>query len=99
MKGAKGSLARGIRGAGDHTLVPWVQDRHGPPDAADVVMGAGREALAVGAAMGHHRRLFDVPTVVVTERRRRRGREYDTDEIRARLHERFAALDTEQRRT
>lgn len=96
MKGAKGTLARGIRGAGDHTLVPWVQDRHGPPDAADMVIGAGREALAVGAALAHHRRPFEVPTVVVTERR---WREYDTDEIRARLHERFAALDTEQRRT
>jgi hypothetical protein len=32
-------------------------------------------------------------TVVVAERRRRRWREYDTDEIRTRLHERFAALD------
>ena len=33
-----------------------------------------------------------VGTALVVERRRR-WREYDTDEIRARLHERFAALD------
>jgi len=32
-------------------------------------------------------------TVLAAERRRRRWREYDTDEIRDRLHERFAALD------
>jgi hypothetical protein len=32
-------------------------------------------------------------TVFAAERRRRRWREYDTDEIRTRLHERFAALD------
>jgi len=32
-------------------------------------------------------------TAVVVERRRRHWREYDTEEIRARLHERFAALD------
>jgi hypothetical protein len=32
-------------------------------------------------------------TVLVAERRRRRWREYDTDEIRTRLHERFATLD------
>jgi len=32
-------------------------------------------------------------TVFAAERRRRRWREYDTDEIRTRLHERFAALE------
>jgi hypothetical protein len=31
--------------------------------------------------------------VVVQQRRRRQWRNYDTDEIRARLQERFAALD------
>jgi hypothetical protein len=38
-------------------------------------------AIAVGSA------------VVVERRRRRRWRDYDTSEIRSRLHERFAALD------
>jgi hypothetical protein len=38
-------------------------------------------AIAVGSA------------VVVAERRRRHWRQYDTDEIRSRLHERFAAID------
>jgi hypothetical protein len=38
-------------------------------------------AIAVGSA------------VVVAERRRRHWRHYDTDEIRGRLHERFAAID------
>lgn len=37
-------------------------------------------AIAVGSA------------VVVVERRRRHWRQYDTDEIRAKLHERFAAV-------
>jgi hypothetical protein len=32
-------------------------------------------------------------TVFAAERRRRRWRDYDTDEIRTRLHQRFAALD------
>jgi hypothetical protein len=35
-----------------------------------------------------------VGTAFAVERRRRRWREYDTDEIRARLRERFAALDS-----
>jgi hypothetical protein len=34
-----------------------------------------------------------VGTAVVAERRRRHWRRYDTDEIRARLHERFHELD------
>jgi hypothetical protein len=34
-------------------------------------------------------------TVFAAERRRRRWREYDTDEIRDRLHERFAAVGPE----
>jgi hypothetical protein len=38
-------------------------------------------AIAVGSA------------VVVAERRRRHWRHYDTEEIRSRLHERFAAID------
>jgi len=38
-------------------------------------------AIAVGSA------------VVAVERRRRHWRHYDTDEIRARLHDRFAAID------
>jgi len=33
-------------------------------------------------------------TAVAAERRRRQWRHYDTAEIRARLHERFAALDS-----
>jgi hypothetical protein len=32
-------------------------------------------------------------TAVVVERRRRHWRQYDTDEIRSRLHDRFAALE------
>ncbi len=38
-------------------------------------------AIAVGSA------------VVVVERRRRHWRHYDTDEIRTRLHDRFAEID------
>jgi hypothetical protein len=34
-----------------------------------------------------------VGTLVAVERRRRRWNEYDTAQIRTRLHERFAALD------
>jgi hypothetical protein len=33
-------------------------------------------------------------TAIAVERRRRHWRHYDTDEIRTRLHERFAALDS-----
>jgi hypothetical protein len=33
-------------------------------------------------------------TVIAAEHRRRRWREYDTAEIRAHLHDRFAALDS-----
>jgi len=32
-------------------------------------------------------------TAIAVERRRRHWQHYDTDEIRGRLHERFAALD------
>jgi hypothetical protein len=35
-----------------------------------------------------------VGSAVVVERRRRRWQEYDTAEIRARLHQRFAALES-----
>jgi len=38
-----------------------------------------------------------VGSAVVVERRRRRWQEYDTAEIRARLHERFAALESPPR--
>jgi hypothetical protein len=31
-------------------------------------------------------------TALIAEQRRRRWRDYDTDEIRSRLHQRFAAL-------
>jgi hypothetical protein len=35
-------------------------------------------------------------TAIVAERRRRHWRQYDTAEIRTRLHERFAALEPER---
>jgi hypothetical protein len=33
-------------------------------------------------------------TALIAEQRRRRWRDYDTNEIRSRLHQRFAALNT-----
>jgi hypothetical protein len=36
-------------------------------------------------------------TALAAERRRRRWREYDTDDIRTRLHERFDALEQQPR--
>jgi len=36
-------------------------------------------------------------TAIAAERRRRRWREYDTDAIRTRLHERFDSLDSDPR--
>ena len=87
------SATHGAR-PGYHTVTPRivVEDVAAQVEFLRVVFGATGDCRRA-TPVGDPNRRFAAGTAIAAERRRRRWRDYDTREIRTRLHERFAALD------